>query len=75
MGILTGEATLLIFVSLFIRGQLLTLLHSEWPKLHRVLAILGAIGLKEIIWASRSKFFPLRIDPMSANEANRFHAS
>ena len=25
---------------------LLTLLHSEWPKLHRVLAILNAIGLK-----------------------------
>ena len=24
----------------------LTLLHSEWPKLHRVLAILNAIGLK-----------------------------
>ena len=24
---------------------LLTLLHSEWPKLHRVLAILSAIGL------------------------------
>ena len=23
----------------------LTLLHSEWPKLHRVLAILSAIGL------------------------------
>ena len=25
---------------------LLTLLHSEWPKLYRVLAILSAIGLK-----------------------------
>ena len=24
----------------------LTLLHSEWPKLYRVLAILSAIGLK-----------------------------
>ena len=24
----------------------LTLLHSEWPKLHRVLAVLSAIGLK-----------------------------
>ena len=23
----------------------LTLLHSEWPKLHRVLAILSAVGL------------------------------
>ena len=26
--------------------QLLTLLHSERPKLHRVLAVLNAIGLK-----------------------------
>ena len=24
----------------------LTLLHSEWPKLHRVFAVLSAIGLK-----------------------------
>ena len=24
----------------------LTLLHSEWPKLHRVLAVLSAIGLR-----------------------------
>ena len=43
------QLSLLIFISLFIRGQLLTLLHSEWPKLHRVLAVLGARGLKEII--------------------------
>ena len=28
---------------------LFTLLHSEWPKLHRVLAILSAIGLKHIV--------------------------
>ena len=27
------------------RPTLLTLLHSEWPKLHRVLAILSAIVL------------------------------
>ena len=26
----------------------LTLLHSEWPKLHRVLAILSAIGLRGV---------------------------
>ena len=26
--------------------EFLTLLHSEWPKLHRVLAILSAKGLK-----------------------------
>ena len=25
--------------------QFLTLLHSEWPKLHRVLAVLSAVGL------------------------------
>ena len=31
------------------QGLLLTLLHSEWPKLHRVLAVLSAIGLKERI--------------------------
>ena len=26
----------------------LTLLHSEWPKFHRVLAVLSAIGLRSI---------------------------
>ena len=29
----------------------LTLLHSEWPKLYGVLAILGAIGLSEVVTA------------------------
>ena len=29
----------------FLTTYTLTLLHSEWPKLHRVLAILSAIGL------------------------------
>ena len=29
-------------------GWTLTLLHSEWPKLHRVLAVLSAIGLNLI---------------------------
>ena len=28
-------------------GHFLTLLHSEWPKLHKVLAILSAIRLKK----------------------------
>ena len=28
-------------------GLFLTLMHSEQPKLHRVLAVLSAIGLKE----------------------------
>ena len=32
---LNGEVTL----------PCITLLHSEWPKLHRVLAVLSAIGL------------------------------
>ena len=26
--------------------DVLTLLHSKWPKLHRVLAVLDAVGLK-----------------------------
>ena len=39
----------------------LTLLHSEWPKLHRVLAILSAIGLRKIINVYRqNKYFLLR---------------
>ena len=28
-----------------VKDESLTLLHSEWPKLHRVLAILSAVGL------------------------------
>ena len=31
---------------MFLRVKALTLLHSEWPKLYGVLAILSAIGLK-----------------------------
>ena len=35
----------------------LTLLHSEWPKLYGVLAILSAIGLKYVVkWALAGKF-------------------
>ena len=30
----------------------LILLHSEWPKLHRVLAILSAVGLRDIVFIS-----------------------
>ena len=33
------------------RGQLLTLLHSEGPKLYTILAFLSAVGLKEIIYS------------------------
>ena len=47
------------FFSLFSRGQLLTLLHSERPKLHIILAFLSAIELKEKNW---SKFFPLIVN-------------
>ena len=32
---------------LTIQRKPLTLLHSEWPKLHGVLAFLSAIGLRE----------------------------
>ena len=35
------------FVFLLNGGQLITLLHSEQPKLHRVLAILSVKGLKK----------------------------
>ena len=37
----------MIFVLHVIGSQLLTRLPSEWPKLHGVLAILSATGLKE----------------------------
>ena len=42
----------------------LTLLHSEWPKLNRVLALLSAIRLRTIDFASKggSKVFTLRVD-------------
>ena len=30
------------------RRSALALLHSEWPKLHRVLAVLSAIGLRRV---------------------------
>ena len=34
----------------------LTLLHSEQPKLHRVLAVLSAIGLNERIFSGQTFF-------------------
>ena len=33
----------------------------EWPKLHRVLAILSAKGLKEKYFSSRSNYLTLRV--------------
>ena len=38
-------------------GILLTLLHSELQKLHGVLAVLSAIGLKESRCSKGSRFF------------------
>ena len=38
-------------------GLLLTLLHSEWPKLHRVLAVLSAKGLNDRISVREKNFF------------------
>ena len=35
-------------------GVHLILLHSEWPKLHRVLAVLSAVGLREQIFSIKS---------------------
>ena len=47
---LKKEFTLYTELSFFFKIEskflLSTLLHSEWPKLHRVLAILSAIGLR-----------------------------
>ena len=44
-------------------GQLLTLLHSERPKLQTILAFLSAIGLKEFVpLEAKCKIFPLRED-------------
>ena len=40
---------------------MLTILHSERPKLHRVLAVLSAMGLKKTFASNKkSKFFTLR---------------
>ena len=37
-------------------GYTLTLLHSEWPKLHRALAVLSAIGLT-LLHSERPKLY------------------
>ena len=37
-------------------------MHSEWPKLYGVLAILSAVGLKERICSSVCKNFPYSVD-------------
>ena len=38
-----------------------TLLHSEWPKLDGVLAILSAVGLMHVIILMRADFNPFMI--------------
>ena len=58
---LTGEATL-FFASLYSTDQLLALLYSKQSKLHRVLATLSAIGLKEEFGANYNL---LKVDPIS----------
>ena len=44
------------------RGLLLTLLHSERPKLHAILVFLSAIGLKERICCDRCICLSLSVD-------------
>ena len=38
---------------MMVHRYILTLLHSERPKLHRVLAALSAIGLNALVWLYR----------------------
>ena len=51
--------------------SLLTLLHSEWPKLCRVLAVLSAIGLKNerliLLWVIKSRSMARECIAISAN--------
>ena len=49
-----SNSAIFSFAFLLNLGQLLTLLHSELPKLHRVLAVLDAIGLKKRICSLRA---------------------
>ena len=53
-----------------LNGQLLTLLHSERPKLYGVLVVLSAIGLKEEV-CFRRKPFPLLIDYFGMAKVSR----
>ena len=42
------QICLFLFAFFLSKGQLITLLHSEQPKLYGVSAVLSAIGLKEL---------------------------
>ena len=50
---------------------LLTLWHSEWPKLHRVFAILSAIGLKKKISPRGAKSFLKKLTPTEKGGKNK----
>ena len=67
-------AVIFIFATISDQGRLLTLLHSEWPKLHRVLAVLSAIGLKERMF-SPEILFPLFIADTVDPYLDRFIAT
>ena len=86
MGILSEEATLL-FLSPFevgstLKGQKflpLTLVHSERPKLHAILAFLSAIGLRVdptskwyLIQRSKLEFMLVYIKSFSENRQGAF---
>ena len=79
MGKLSRQVTFILdFASLINGVQLVTLLHTERSKLHRVLAILSAIGKKEEF--AGSKLFPIRVDSFlegfhSAGRQTRSHES
>ena len=45
-------------------GTLLTLLHSEKPKLRRVLAVLSAIGLRKALIPGEQKIFLDKMDTL-----------
>ena len=49
----------------------LTLLHSEWPKFYRILAILSAIGLR-FIWSKKFEDFQLKMAEWLPLEMNPF---
>ena len=61
------------FVILFISYHLhLILLHSEWPKLHRVLAVLSAIRLNTILQSGLNTILPKKSLLLVACSKTRF---
>ena len=39
---------IILVTPFYLEHSALTLLHSEWPKLHRVLAVLSALGIRHM---------------------------